>query len=249
MLSEQFETLIKAALTDGKISEKEKEILLKRAEQEGLAPEELEMLLEARAFEAQKNQETPAAPMQTPAAAPAPAPQQKSSKIGTVIKCPACGAFVNSYSGKCNDCGYVFENVKANEASVKLFDLLQKAVSDEDKENIVSSFPVPFSKTDLLELITALHSYIYDPTTGFRDENSGYHHKYNECIQKAIVSFSDDPQLKYYIDEFNLQKKNQGKTNAIILATAIGVLTLVGGIAFWIIQHFDLGYIIRDLLF
>ena len=48
MYNEKIEALIKAALADGVLTEKEKEILFKNAQAEGIDLDEFEMVLDAR---------------------------------------------------------------------------------------------------------------------------------------------------------------------------------------------------------
>lgn len=99
MYTEQLELLIDSALIDGVISDKEREIILKKAILSGFTYEEFEMVLNAKIDKYQKN--------------------MMSNKYGEVIKCPACGAIVQSYQGKCNECGVEFEYIEANLSSVK----------------------------------------------------------------------------------------------------------------------------------
>ena len=54
MYSEELEQLIKAALTDGVLTEKERQILFKRAKAEGVDLDEFEMILDARVYELNK---------------------------------------------------------------------------------------------------------------------------------------------------------------------------------------------------
>ena len=55
MYNEKIEALIKAALADGVLTEKEKQILFKRAQEEGVDLDEFEMVLDAREIEAKNN--------------------------------------------------------------------------------------------------------------------------------------------------------------------------------------------------
>ena len=79
MYNEQIEKLIELALADGELTEKEKQVLFKKAEAAGIDLDEFEMVLDAKLFE--KNQ----AKTETP---PVSAP--KSDKFGDVKKCPSC---------------------------------------------------------------------------------------------------------------------------------------------------------------
>ena len=55
MYNEQLEKLIEMALMDGELTEKEKQILFKKAESFGVDLDEFEMVLDARLFEKQQN--------------------------------------------------------------------------------------------------------------------------------------------------------------------------------------------------
>ena len=122
MYNEQIENLINLALTDGELSEKEKQILFKKAEAAGIDLDEFEMVLDAKLFEKQKSDK----PM---TAAP------KSDKLGDIRKCPACGSIVQSFTTKCSDCGTEFRNIEASQNITKFFEKLDELESNR-KENL-----------------------------------------------------------------------------------------------------------------
>lgn len=215
MYNEKIESLISAALADGELTEKEKQILFKRAEAEGIDLDEFEMVLDARLVELEKEQKSSA---------------PKSNKMGEIKKCPACGAIVNSFSGVCGECGYTFEEIQANLTSVKLYNRLQKAKSEDEKENIIRSFPIPMTKADLLEFISRFRSEVYDSDGTFTLTDSAYYTKYSECIEKCKMSFRKDSQISYYINEYeNAQKKGQRKMNSDIIVTVCMVVGIICG--------------------
>lgn len=116
MYNEQVEKLIELALADGELTEKEKQVLFKKAEAEGIDLDEFEMVLDAKLFE--RNQAKTSSP---PVSAP------KSDKYGDVKKCPSCGSIVQSFSGKCSDCGYEFRDIQSDATINKLFEALMEA--------------------------------------------------------------------------------------------------------------------------
>jgi hypothetical protein len=122
MYNEQIENLINLALADGELTEKEKQILFKKAEAAGIDLDEFEMVLEAKLFEKQKSDKPVSA-----------AP--KSDKLGDVKKCPACGAIVQSFATKCSDCGTEFRNIEASQNIIKFFEKLDELESNR-KENL-----------------------------------------------------------------------------------------------------------------
>jgi len=119
MYNEELEKLIEMALMDGELTEKEKQILFKKAESFGVDLDEFEMVLDAKLFEKQQSMK-PAKEVST-AAAP------KSDKFGDVKKCPACGAIIQSFTGKCSDCGYEFRDIQSDVTITKLFEALMEA--------------------------------------------------------------------------------------------------------------------------
>jgi hypothetical protein len=176
MYNEKIENLINFALADGELTEKEKQILFKKAEEAGIDLNEFEMVLDAKLHEKQQNLKAA-----TPSAA---AP--KSDKFGDVKKCPACGAMVQSFQTKCSDCGHEFSNIEANASIHKLLKMLDEVESqrkdDYDwmtpikafgrllakglriggisdklnnrKKDIIKNFPIPNTKEDILEFLS-----------------------------------------------------------------------------------------------
>lgn len=119
MYNPKLERLIELALTDGEFTEKEKQVLFKNAEAEGIDLDEFEIVLEARLFEKtnDKNSESVA-------------PQ--SDKLGDVKKCPACGAIAESFATKCSDCGTEFRNIEASSSVIRFFEKLDEIEATRD---------------------------------------------------------------------------------------------------------------------
>lgn len=215
MYNERIEALISAALADGVLTEKEKQILLKNAKSEGIDLDEFEMVLNARLVELEKAKEeaTKSAP--------------KSNKLGDVRKCPACGALVNSFHRKCQECGYVFENIQTNSSVNQLLESLRKAKNEKERQAIISSFPIPSSKGDLMEFITVLHPKVFSAIgvspfqSDAENEDSVYVCKYEECLEKIKMYFPDDEDLFRFVNEY---KKGQKNAIKFIAKLVIGII-------------------------
>lgn len=215
MYNEKIEQLINAALADGVLTEKEKQVLFKRAQEQGIDLDEFEMVLDARLVELKKT--TKSAP--------------KSDKFGDVRKCPACGAVVPALSGSCVECGYEFSGVEASSASQKLSqkisEIKEKASSrkaemmsevknrhlsddakvqhqldieriDKDTESQISSlinnYPIPNTKADLFDLMMFF-------------KNQGYNKKYKECLNRASHLYPNDSHFTKIINDDKARKK------------------------------------------
>ena len=184
MYNEKLEALITAALADGVLTEKEKQILFKKAETMGIDLDEFEMVLDARLVELKKkeakaNQQYQLEMEKAKSAQPS-AP--KSEKYGDVRKCPACGAIVPSMAAKCPECGYELTNVEANSSTRLLMQKIDKIqaqyaeltanVDNKDESTIrtrgyqvkrqlndrtaqlIQNFPIPNTREDLIEFLT-----------------------------------------------------------------------------------------------
>jgi len=175
LYDQELEKLIDMALADGELTEKEKQVLFKKAQAKGIDLDEFEMVLDARLYKA-KQQQQPQPQAQPVSSAP------KSDKYGDVKKCPACGAMITAFSAICPECGHEFSNIAANSSIQKLFEMLNQveAESKEDpsglmggmartmgsiysfggdkdtrkKKAIIQNFPIPTTKDDILEFLS-----------------------------------------------------------------------------------------------
>jgi hypothetical protein len=100
----QIEKLIELALADGQVTEKERNVILKKAVELGIDTDEVEMVLDGRLHQLEASK-----------------PKEK-EKVGNIKTCPACGASVKAFQIKCDDCGHEF-NKKEGADVVKNFAL------------------------------------------------------------------------------------------------------------------------------
>ena len=121
MLTPELEQLINYALEDGVLTDKERTVLIRKAQAAGADLDEFEMILDAKLHEVQKTAATVA-------------PKSNSNKHGEVRKCPACGAMVSAFSTRCSECGFEFNNVEANKSANTLFEKLQDLEMEKARE-------------------------------------------------------------------------------------------------------------------
>jgi hypothetical protein len=167
-MNPEIDRLIKIAIADGEISEKERGIILRKAESLGLDKDEIEMILDGELAvlkkESQKNSQN----------------SPKSNKEGEIRKCPSCGAPAPSFTTKCAECGHEFRSINAEHSINELFKTLQDIEKNERSKpraksfasmlgdidiereiaighqlsNAIESFPVPNSKESILEFLS-----------------------------------------------------------------------------------------------
>ena len=221
MYSEEIEKLIKYAVIDGKVSSKERRILLRKAAELGIAKDEFEMVLDARIYEVNNQNKN----IQKSFSGYKKQPVKSN-------KCPNCQAVIDSYSTTCSYCNHSIVGRASNSSIQHLFLLLTKAESkrrqssgsfitslgnfyakaltlgpnkiDREKMEIISSFPIPTTKADILEFISLAYPKAKQAgncLTRYADKNK-LHNEFalvwkNKCRQiiiKAKFSMKDDPE-------------------------------------------------------
>lgn len=217
---QHLENLIEMALADGELTEKEKQVLFKKAEAQGIDLDEFEMVLDAKLYEKQKSTNSMQSAHQS-------AP--KSEKYGDVRKCPNCGAILESFITKCPDCDFEFTNVEAVSSISKLFKKLESLDEqkgggffsifkdegiEEKKISIVKTFPIPNTKEDLLEFLSvaaplgkkkSIFSAGEDSMT--QSMRSAWREKCGQVIMKARFSMKDDKATLAEIERYAKELK------------------------------------------
>lgn len=228
MYSQQIEKLIELALADGELTEKEKQVLLKKADAEGIDMDEFEMVLNAKLYEKNNSK------AETLSVSP------KSNKNGDVKNCPSCGATVKAFSTSCDDCDFEFRNINVNKSVENLSKQLQEIVVTCERKSykqtlgstfheeiarqddiitkqksLIKNFPIPQTREDLLEL---LH-FIYPKTkVGFSsDKNvSAWRDKFSEILNRAKSAYSTDKKMLAEIAQYESQQQIS-KYNKVLL--------------------------------
>jgi hypothetical protein len=162
MFSPEIEKLIKIALIDGVITEKERLVLIRKATAEGLDPDEFEMMLEAYLFEKQSTIQEPP-----------PIPEQKKD----IERCPSCNDALPQFSTHCRSCGMELSEAIIPAAIAELLTKLKEielngnkrnsallsAFSDSPNEgsevkqqkcDLISNFIVPLNKAEILGFLS-----------------------------------------------------------------------------------------------
>lgn len=166
----EIEYLINMALADGQVTEKEKAIILRKAESLNLDKDEVEMILDGRI--ALSNKES----LNSQGAS-----ISGDNKEGQSEKCPSCGSPISSFNTICSDCGHEFRNTQAASSIQRLYDEMQRIEESERSRerswaqkidgdlgiqksvatrqaSAISSFPVPNAREDLLEFLSIASS-------------------------------------------------------------------------------------------
>ena len=224
MYPEELEKLVEFALVDGKVSDAERQVLIKKAISFGIDQAEFEMVLDAKIFQLNQSK------------------SQQTSKDTSSTKCENCQSPLDSFTTTCRYCGYDIIQKKSTHSIQRLFELLNEAENqrrpdsdnpfsaigkfyadafsqfsgpskvDRKKMEIIASFPIPTTKTDILEFL-ALSLPKARSVGNFFTRNTPENKAHNQFVQvwknkceqivlKAKFAMKDDPEtlkeiLKY----------------------------------------------------
>lgn len=204
----EIEKLIDIALADGQITEKERNVILKKANELGVDADEVEMILDGKLHQLEANK-----------------PKQK-EKVGNVKTCPACGALVKSFQFKCEDCGHEFRFENDHEYSISSLNKKLTEVDSKHREQlnresrstnlffrfleshkyqpyiiskdiamqqatVINSWPVRNTKEDILEfLYLAISEVKGKKRTQYQKFNEGYESEYKDILYRAWLAKS-----------------------------------------------------------
>lgn len=229
--SQALEEVIEAALADGVLTDKERAVLHKRAAQEGVDPDELDVVIEGRLAKMKR---------ETDWLKPAP---PASEKRGNIVKCPSCGASVPGGAAVCPECGHEFRNIQVNNTakefakglaeiekrySEKKNSILDTSVTQKLSEiaSYINNFPVPNSGDDLLEMLSFIQP-------NAKKSNVAYFNLYSSCINKARMNFSNDKRFAPYYAYYDAEaKKNPSRKFWFWYFVALVALLIIAIVCF-----------------
>jgi len=213
----EIEKLIDLALADGQITDKERNVILKKATELGVDADEVEMVLDGKLHQLETNK-----------------PKQK-EKVGNIKTCPACGASIKSLDLSCKDCGHEFTNTNAN-TTIKNLELkieterakyikknseaeggddwAGQKFNEEELPRILKNYPIPNTKEDLFEALSFMSSKVISSTDTENEEINAYQAKALEIITKLHFIPNIESSVLDRVKEIEVQMKRVKAKNS-----------------------------------
>ena len=171
-MNPELEKYIDFVVADGEVTEKEKNVLIKKAQELNVDLDEMEIVLDAKLHVIQKETQ----PEEVQAEVPLPAENKPS-----VTKCPVCAVAIDSFSTRCPYCDAEIRDTKTVSSLERLNDEFQKIEESERSRkrswiqklegdmgvnkstvtrqiSFLAAFPVPNTNEDLLEFLSLASS-------------------------------------------------------------------------------------------
>lgn len=220
ILSPRLNRLIKAAVSDGEISDMEREVLVRNAQEEGVAMDEFVMILEARLYEQrqvllarQKEMEhrhqMEKTGVQAAAAKVAAAPITPNENKTNNTKCPHCGAPRKALATTCPECGYEYE-FPGNQMTFSSAERLAKMLIDIElqQKSVESSISEVFSGSNIFTKKATVVENFPIPNT-----KADIFDFFSSCVTKAKTGIFSTPLDKAY---YNKAKEILIKANVVM---------------------------------
>ncbi len=219
----EIEKLIDLIIIDGQISEKERDVIIKKAKELGVDLDEVIITLDAKLYQKEASQTK----------------VYKDEKHGNRKFCPACGAPVKSMEVACV-CGHEFNNTQSSATLVDFQKGLNNIVVERSKIDrttqgegffandrlrtseyfaqtstyerqalFITSYPVPNNKEDLMEFLSLSMAEALKPAHQSYPVtlNNAWHSKANQLIMKGKIVFATEPSILEIINNYDLQLK------------------------------------------
>jgi hypothetical protein len=220
----EIENLINMAIADGEVTDKERAIILRKADVLGEDLDEVEMILDGKIAILNKKENT--------------ITTSKSSKEGDIKKCPACGATAKSFTTICPDCSHEFRNIQASNAmrvfEAKLLEIentteykdanntteynaaYQKAyLVSLKKAEYLTNFNIPNTKEDILEFLSIavpqanIKISFFEKLGPDAKLKNAWRAKCEQIIMKARFAMKDDKktldEIEFYAKQLNIK--------------------------------------------
>jgi hypothetical protein len=225
-MNAELEKIVDSVIANGELTDRSRELLMKKAEQFSVDLLDFELELESKIAKKKSSTNGPL-PIYTSS--------NLSNKEGVMKKCPACGASVESFNTKCSECGHEFRgsgktvqdlvnelNTLSYPVKKGLLDLSYNnnvyAVGQKRAE-IIANFPINNYKEDILEFLGMVlqHTKSSGGMQGFlgslqanldagkSQEISAWKQKAQQVIMKARMSMKDDKKTLEEIENYGKQ--------------------------------------------
>lgn len=146
--------------------------------------------------------------------------QTQSTYSGELHKCPNCGESLSSFMAECPICGYELRGTQVSTSIQQFTHSLEHIENEEQRANLVRSFPIPNTKEDIFEyMILASTNIVGEPHTIVFD---AWVAKFEQCYQKAKLVFATDSDFEKIQDIYNRTSKSIVKEKAIHGAKTAG---------------------------
>jgi len=195
-MHQEIEKLIDLTLTDGKLSEKEKNVIIKKAKELGEDIDELEIIIDAKLQQLEIKKPI-------------------NEKVGNIKTCPACGASLKALDVKCSSCGHQFTDLAINSSLTQLKEKLLSAKNENERINIIKNFTPNKDKEATIDTLHYLLGQVVSENLSEIDlkTNNILKQKSQEIISRTMIYFKNDTEFKGVISEFDKNMDEKYKTS------------------------------------
>ena len=221
-MNPELEYLINMAISDGKVTDKERQVIYSKAIKLGISQDEIELILDSKLYEKQKELSKESN-------------LSYAEKFGKVKKCPSCGDVINPLDVKCKSCGFEL-NITSNNKAVNDFLNTFLKLDNSKRIDFISHFSIPNNKEDFFEFLSMCIPIIEQDYSSLDKANQKIYTawllKSRQLVIKANSLFSDDKSFIVKIKELEIGinkrlKQIENRAKVILSIKIIFILLFV----------------------
>ena len=176
--------------------------------------------------------------------------ERKQVFVGTIRKCPNCGAQITTDVAKCPSCGFIIEKKNVSSAMEEFVQKFTAISVDAEKKEYIESYPVPNNKEDIRGFLNYAASQRDKDYTNNKLKVfwvDAWNNKCRQIVNQAIDVFGADSEFTQYLRAYkadvekssteNRKLKNKllftkiSKISAVVVVV-LAVAGIIGGILY-----------------
>ena len=175
--------------------------------------------------------------------------ERKQVFVGTIRKCPNCGAQITTDITKCPSCGFIIEKENVSSAMDEFVKKFTSIKTDVEKKEYIETYPVPNNKEDIRGFLNYASNQ-RDKDYSTKKEKvfwvDAWNNKCRVIVNQAIDFFGTDIEFSQYLKSFKTEVEKTSSDNkklkrklffSKIVKISVVFVLVIGIIGFFIITE------------
>lgn len=136
--------------------------------------------------------------------------------VGSIRKCPSCGAQITTDTAKCPSCGFVIEKEKVSSAMDVFAKKFVAFQTDAEKREFVESYPIPNNKEDMRGFLNYAANQRDKDYATLKDKafwTTVWNNKCRLIVNQAVDVFGSDAEFMQYLRTYKAEVEKSSSEN------------------------------------
>lgn len=142
--------------------------------------------------------------------------ERKQVYVGTIRKCPSCGAQITTDITKCPSCGFIIEKENVSSAMEEFVKNFTSLKTEEEKKEYIETYPIPNNKEDIRGFLNYASNQ-RDKEYSTKKQKvfwvEAWNNKCRVIVNQAIDFFGADIEFSQYLKSFKTEIEKTNSEN------------------------------------